>query len=90
MSGELLRRAGVEPGVSVDARGGSSVTRLGGIVLGRGSFAVTNQIAVIVALGAAWFPRRIEYVAAARETFELDPVTLRGGLVAQRIQGRGQ
>ena len=71
VSGELLRRAGVQPGVSVDARGGSSVTRIGGFVLARGSLAITNQIAIIVAPGLAWFPRRIQYVAATQETFEL-------------------
>ena len=70
-SGELLRRAGVEPGLAVDARGGSSVTRIGGFVLCRGSFAITHQIAVIVASGVAWFPRRVQYVAATQETFEL-------------------
>src|SRR5450432_1215612 len=46
--GELLRRAGVQPGVSVDARGGSSVTRTGGIVLARGSVEITHQIAIAV------------------------------------------
>jgi hypothetical protein len=71
VSGELLRRAEVEPGVAVDARGGSSVTRIGGFVLGRGSFALTHQIAIVAAAGAAWFPRHVQYVAAARETFEL-------------------
>ena len=71
VSGELLRRAGAEPGVSVDARGGSSVTRIGGFVLCRGSVGITDQIAIVVAAGATWFPRRVEYVAAARETFEL-------------------
>ena len=71
VSGELLRRTGASPGVSVEARGGSSVTRLGAFALARGSLAITSQIAIIVAPGIAWFPRHVQYVAAAQESFEL-------------------
>jgi len=71
VSGELLRRTGALAGVSVEARGGSSTTRVGPFALARGSFAITNHISIIVAPGIAWFPRRIQYVAAAQETFEL-------------------